>query len=216
VNDWAIKHGLADKRVALYSGTLGLKHNPELILEAARRVRERGAGRLVVVSEGAGADWLKQSAHAEGLEELIVLPFQSYEDLPDVMASADVLLAILEPAAGAFSVPSKILSYHCAGRPIVASIPAENLATRILAASGGGVVVPPGSTSTFAEAVVDLLCDEERCNRLGSQAREWAERTFAIRDIADSFEHVVATAATTAASARRGLASLRRPAEERS
>ena len=62
----------------------------------------------------------------------MLLPFQPYEVLPEVLASADVLLAILEPEAGVFSVPSKVLSYHCAGRPILAAIPAENLAARII------------------------------------------------------------------------------------
>ena len=63
---------------------------------------------------------------------LMLLPFQPYEVLPEVLASADVLIAILEPDAGVFSVPSKVLSYHCAGRPILAAIPAENLAARII------------------------------------------------------------------------------------
>lgn len=57
-NDWAAQHGLADKRVLLYSGTLGFKHNPQLFLELAMEFRCEDNVRIVVISEGHGAEWL--------------------------------------------------------------------------------------------------------------------------------------------------------------
>ena len=38
-NPWSIEHGLADKFVFLYSGTIGLKHNPALLVALAKRYR---------------------------------------------------------------------------------------------------------------------------------------------------------------------------------
>src|SRR5208282_2369065 len=55
-NRWAAAHGLVDKRVVLYAGTMGLKHNPELLCHLARRFRGAPDVRIVVVSEGLGAD----------------------------------------------------------------------------------------------------------------------------------------------------------------
>src|SRR5262249_33531131 len=57
-NEWASRHGLADKRVLLYSGTLGRKHDPSLLLRLAAAFREESDVRVVVASEGLGADWL--------------------------------------------------------------------------------------------------------------------------------------------------------------
>ena len=71
---------------------------------------------LVVVSEGRGADWLAEQGRNE--PALRLLPYQPYDRLPEVLASADVLIAVLEPEAGAFSVPSKILTYLCAATGI--------------------------------------------------------------------------------------------------
>ena len=66
-NEWARAHGLADKRVLLYAGTLGLKHNPELLLRLAARFREsrRRAGRGPVGGPRRAAGWPKAS-HATG------------------------------------------------------------------------------------------------------------------------------------------------------
>lgn len=62
--------------------------------------------RVVVVAEGAGADALR--ATRELPSNLMILPLQPADELSAVLASADVLVAILERDAHAFSVPSKV------------------------------------------------------------------------------------------------------------
>ena len=62
---------------------------------------------------------------AKACGSLRCLGFQPFEVLPDVLGSADVLVAILEPDAGVFSVPSKVLSYFCAGRPVLLAVPVK-------------------------------------------------------------------------------------------
>ncbi|MBV8536559.1 MAG: glycosyltransferase family 4 protein [Alphaproteobacteria bacterium] len=192
-NAWSAEHGLNDKLVFLYSGTLGLKHNPELLLGLARSFAGRPDIRVVVVSEGLGADWLR--AHAAGVDNFMLLPYQPFERLAEVTATGDVLVALLEADAGAFSVPSKILTYLCAGRPILASVPAENLATRVLARAGAGVAVPPGDAPGFYAAASAFAGSAERRTRLGNNALDYAAKTFDIRAIGERFEAILAQAA---------------------
>ena len=73
-----------------------------------------------------------------------MLPLQSFRDLPAALASSSVLVALLGEESGEFSVPSKVLTYHCAGRPLLLSVPASNLAARIVEQNSTGLVVPPG------------------------------------------------------------------------
>jgi len=187
-NAWAREHDLEDKAVFLYSGTLGFKHDPRLMLELARWATARGAV-VLVVSEGPGADWLKE--HAAPGDALRVLPYQPYDRLPEVLASADVLVAVLEPEAGAFSVPSKVLTYLCAGRPLLGALPAENLAARVVERSGGGIVVPPRDAGALVAAAEKLLADSVHREELGRAARAYAERTFDLAAITDRFERVL-------------------------
>jgi colanic acid biosynthesis glycosyl transferase WcaI len=187
-NRWARKHGLAERKVFLYSGTLGLKHNPDLLLQLARHFCGDTDVRVVVVSEGLGAEWLEKRRREQGLENLVLLAFQPYEDLPDVLASGDVLVVVLESEAGVFSVPSKLLSYLCAGRPLLAAVPETNLAARIIQESGGGIVVEPGDARAFVAAADELLRRPELRSALGERARAYAVESFDIRRIADRFE----------------------------
>ena len=194
-NPWAREHDLHDRPVILYSGTLGLKHNPALLLEVAKQLRlEQPEARLVVVSEGLGADWLRERGN--DLPTLIQLPFQPFVRLADVIGTADVVVAILEPDAGVFSVPSKVLTYLAAGRPIAGAIPVQNLAARLITENGAGTVVSPRDPGGLAAACIDLTAREHDRREMGRRARAYAESAFDIGRIADRFEAVLRAAGT--------------------
>jgi glycosyltransferase involved in cell wall biosynthesis len=190
-NEWARQHDLVGKRVVLYSGTLGLKHDPEALVQLARHFSKEGDVEVVVVSEGLGADWLRRRREEECLVNLRLLPFQSYAALPDVLASGDVLLTLLEANAGAFSVPSKVLSYLCAGRALLAAVPSDNLAAEVVHRSGGGVLVDPGDEAGLIAGATRLLADVGVREELGRRARRYAEETFDIASIGDKFEAIL-------------------------
>jgi glycosyltransferase involved in cell wall biosynthesis len=174
--------------VFLYSGTLGFKHDPSLLLALARWAGGHDA-LVVVVSEGPGADWLAEQGREE--PALRLLPYQPHDRLPEVLASADVLVAVLEPEAGAFSVPSKILTYLCAARPLLVSVPANNLAARVVERSGGGIVIRPGDSPAFLAAAETLLDDEALRAELAGRARTYAESAFDLDPVVGRFEEVL-------------------------
>ncbi|CAB4324119.1 MAG: glycosyltransferase [Actinobacteria bacterium] len=176
-NQWSTSMGLDGLRVAIYSGTLGLKHDPEHLVAAARAL-DPESERLVVITEGLGRDQLEQAKAAEGLDALLLCDFVPYEALSDVLSTAEVCVVLLEEDAGTFSVPSKVLSYLAAGRAIIGAMPATNLATRTIARAGAGMVVTPGSYAEFAASVVALLRDGETSKRMGHDARAYAESAF--------------------------------------
>jgi glycosyltransferase involved in cell wall biosynthesis len=188
-NTWSRNHALAERVVALYSGTLGLKHDPEHLLRAAEALGS--AGVLVVITEGTGREALEASKARQGLENLVLLDYVPYEVLPDLLGTADVCLVLLESEAGTFSVPSKTLSYLAAGRALVGAIPAENLAAKTVLRAGAGVIVEPGDYEGFATAVRDLLDDPQRTASMGAAGRAYAERHFEIAEICDRFLDVV-------------------------
>ena len=190
-NAWARQHGLADKICLLYSGTLGMKHNPNLLLQLALQLREEPDVRVVVVSEGLGAKWLQEQKAARQLDNLIMLDYQPFEQVANVLGTADLLLAILEPDAGVFSVPSKVLAYLCAARPLLLAIPPENLAAKIVVQQNAGWVVPPQQTADFVAKAKALLADAPLREKMGQNGRAYAEATFNIEQIVDKFEAII-------------------------
>ena len=188
-NAWGERYGLGDKTVFLYSGTLGLKHRPDLLYELAKAVDERC--KVVVISEGVGRQYLERLPE---LPTLLLLDFLPYEQVQQALASADVLVAVLDSDASAFAVPSKILSYLCAGRPLLFVGPKDNLAARVVESSRSGVVVDPTVENQLQLAAKMLASNAPLRASLGRHARQHAESNFDIASIAASFERVLVDA----------------------
>lgn len=189
-NAWSRRHGLHDKFVFLYSGTIGMKHNPGMLLDLARAHAADANVRVVVVSEGLGAEWLKKEA--PGLSNLVILGYQAFHELPALLGTGDVLVGLLEEEAGLYSVPSKTLSYLCAGRPLLLAMPMQNLASRITRDNRAGLTVSPGDSNGFLEAAANLRSSDVLRADLGANARRYAEATFPIAKTAATFARILA------------------------
>jgi glycosyltransferase involved in cell wall biosynthesis len=189
VNPWRAAHGLGERFLFLYAGTLGFKHNPELLAQLA--VRAGSAAAVMVVSEGRGRTYLETRKRELGLENLLLLDYPDFASVADMHGSADVLVALIEEEAGAYCVPSKVLSYLCAGRPLLLSVPRINLAARIVTREGAGIVVDPGDSERFLEGAEALMSDPARAAELGARARRYAVATFDIAAIGSRFEEVL-------------------------
>lgn len=187
---WARDQGLSEEGTRfIYSGTLALKHNPELLAALSRRV-EGSADEVVVIAAGVGADRLDAQKARGELPRMRRLPLQPFDVFPQVLGAGDVLMAVIERDAGIYSVPSKVLSYLCAGRPIVMAAPPENLAARIVAETGAGKVVDPEDVEGFVAAAMTFRNDPAAAAAAGDAGRRYAEENFEIDRVADRFEAV--------------------------
>jgi glycosyltransferase involved in cell wall biosynthesis len=125
-----------------------------------------------------------------------MLPFQPYKKLSEVMGSADALIALLDSEAGAFAVPSKVLSYLCAGRALLVAAPRENHVIEVLENADAGLVISPDNLGDFVMAAEKLMNDHALRQRFAANARAYAERTFDIVRTADRFLEVAASCPT--------------------
>jgi colanic acid biosynthesis glycosyl transferase WcaI len=194
-NAWSFKNECDSSLNFVYSGTLGLKHQPDLLTQLAAQNWQDTS--VVVAAEGVGVEQLALDRTARGLQGLKLLPLQSAENLPQVLAAADVLVAMIDNEAGRFAVPSKVQSYLCAGRPILLAAPRENLAARTVTRANAGIVVEPDDAEGFLAAAAKFRADPDLRAALGANGRAYAEHTFNLDRIADAFEAVLAGDAKT-------------------
>ena len=193
-NSWAIQHGFSDKFVFLYAGTLALKHNPDLLWALAEHFEKDPKVVVAVAASGVSYDALKARSALERKSNLLFLPLQPMDVFADVLGAADVLVALLENDAGAFSVPSKVLSYFCGGRPILLSAPLSNLSARLVKKAAAGLSIPAEDRQAFVAAADRLRSEPRTCAKFGTAGRAYAENAFDISGVADRFEAVFAKA----------------------
>ena len=123
---------------------------------------------------------------------ITVHPFQPAELLPDTLGSADVLVSLLEPEATMFSIPSKVLSYMAAGRPLIGLMPIDNPAAEDITACGGFVGAPtPEGARRAAAWLAASARDPGTREQIGKRTRYVAEERFDPDRITSAFEAVI-------------------------
>lgn len=191
INTFSINEGLYNSFNVLYSGTLGMKHNPDIIYEAAMKLENNTNIKFIVITEGKGRRHLENRLQHKPLKNVVLKNFQSFDIFPDVLGTADCTLTLLEPEAGIFSVPSKVWASYCAQRPALLVVPEQNLAARVTNQQNAGIVVPPNSLHKLSDSILKLYEDRKLCERLGKNARKYAEENFHIETIASKFEKIL-------------------------
>ena len=187
-NDFSRQHNLLDKFVVLYSGTLGMKQNPQYIYDIAERLEANNPDiQFVVISEGVGIELLEKNQKKKRLSNLTLLPFQSFNILPQVLASADALLSILDEEAGIYCVPSKVWSGFCAKRPSLLIVPEFNLAAKVTKKHNAGIVINNDVINNLEKAIIRLKEDAKLRNQMAFNARKYAEENFNINTISARF-----------------------------
>jgi glycosyltransferase involved in cell wall biosynthesis len=166
------------QKIVVYAGTLGMKHRPELLLHLADDAEfKKLGGVVVVVSQGQGRELLQKSGNIR--ENIVLKNFLTIPELGQLFADASVLLAVLEPEASKFSVPSKIMSYLSAGKPIVASIDPMNASAKILIENSAGFVVPPDAPiANFGQAVIEIISNPNLQISMGISSAQYANKNF--------------------------------------
>jgi glycosyltransferase involved in cell wall biosynthesis len=192
-NAWSRKAGITNTVNICYYGTLGYKQSLEDFLTVARYVSAHPTARFVITAAGPAVENLGRALKQENLGNVILLPWQNYAYYTEMLASADILLSVSTDDAAAFSIPSKILGYLCAGRPVLAVTPRGSPTARQLIGNDMGVVADPNDREGLVAALDRLFGDRAMRDRFSRNARAYAEANFSIVRQTKAFRSILDT-----------------------
>ena len=156
-----------------YSGNIGLSQNMDMLLEVMEDLQDNYPDiNLVLVGEGAYKAQVEKIVADKQLKNVVMLPFQPYEDISHVFSLGDVGLVISKPGTGAASVPSKTWSIMSASRPVLANFD-ENELKDILAGNECGIFTKAGDKETFKQSIITLYENRELCKQYGKNGRQF-------------------------------------------
>lgn len=161
-----------------YAGTMGWAQDMETIINSAVRLRNHPGILFLLVGDGVEKGKTQARSEELGLKNVMWLPMQSWSTYPDILAASDISLINLHPKLRTPVVPSKLLSIMAAARPVVASLPMESDARRIMAEAGCGICVDAGDGEALAEAIRKLASNRALANDMGQQGRAYVEAHF--------------------------------------
>jgi glycosyltransferase involved in cell wall biosynthesis len=156
--------------LVLYTGTFEPYQGLELLLEAAVIVGEtRPDARLLVV--GGRPEQIEQMRAVAPRAPVIFAGYQPAREIPAFLEAADILAS---PRISGTNTPLKIYSYLRSGKPIVAT---DMLTHRQVLDCEVALLVEPNPRA-FAQAIVTLIEDPDRRERLAAAARDRANTRY--------------------------------------
>ncbi len=165
--------------IILYSGNMGEKQGLELILEAADRLKDRHDLLFLLCGNGSSRERLQTMSAS--LDNVMFLPLQPLSKLNDLLNLADVHLLPQKPGAEDLVMPSKLTNMMASGRPVVATAAKNTQIAKVL--SGCGIVVEPGDSEAFCNAIKTLVDDTDEARKLGNRSREYAVEHWNKHDV---------------------------------
>lgn len=161
-NAFAKDQGLLDKMVILYSGNMGLTHDLESLIKAAKALE--GIDDLVFLFVGEGAKKKKLVAMVQDLQlqNVRFLPYQDMEKFPEVIASADIGVVSLGSGGEGISVPSKTYSNLAAGLALLCIAPERSELKRLIDKYQCGLLCEPLMVENLVQELRALLEDNQR------------------------------------------------------
>ena len=163
--------GLKDKFVVLYAGALGQANDIDTILRAAGRLTGEGKIRFVLFGDGKERPRLQHEAERMKLTNVIFAGVRAKKEMPRIVASADVCLAILQDIPMfRTTYPNKVFDYMASGRATVLVI--DGITRTLIESSNGGVFVQPGDDEQLAKTILELSRAPQRVQQMGQNARE--------------------------------------------
>ena len=173
-NKLIAKYGIDPSKFYIeYSGNIGLTQNMDMLLDVMKELKDSHPEiGLILVGEGAYKKQVEEIVKRDVLTNVVMLPFQPYEDISHVFSLGDVGLIISKPGVGSNSVPSKTWSIMSASRPVLANFD-ENEIKTILSDNSCGIFTKAGDKDAFKNAIIKLYENRDLCKEYGRNGREF-------------------------------------------
>lgn len=181
--DWGYNQ---DDKIVLYSGNIGQKQGLDIILDAAELYKEHEKVKFLIIGNGAYREVLEENVAQRDLKNIAFKPLQAWEDVPKVLAMADIHLVVQKKGAADAVLPSKLTNIlSCGGHTLVTA--EEHTELGVIANKHPGIyeLVEPEDLNAFVAGLNRLLdSDTQSINKI---ARQYAVDNLTTQTVIDRF-----------------------------
>ncbi len=159
-----------------YSGNIGHTQNFDLLIEAAKAFEKLDSQVcFLIIGEGSEKNNLIKTIENSCLGNIVLLPFQPYDEIASVFSAGDLGIIISKPGIGNNSVPSKTWGYIEAKTPIIASFDSNSELSRLVNENHIGVAIESNDLTGFINSISKLKKDVELYMDIKKRQQEYSK-----------------------------------------
>ncbi len=166
-----------DKKVAIYTGNIGMVNNSDLLFRAAARLKEIGRNDIAIVMVGEGQQKQELLDKSQELDNFTILDLMPKDRLVALVQNS---LASLVPLKGSpvldTSSPNKLFESLAAGVPVIQTT--GGWIKDFLDEEKCGVTVDASDEDQLVEQLIYLADNPEAVKRMGERGKKVAAEKF--------------------------------------
>jgi glycosyltransferase involved in cell wall biosynthesis len=148
---------LADRKVFVYAGNMGVAQGMDILLELAAKLQHRQDVGFLFVGRGSDAKRLEKKANQLQLNNVLFFDEIHPDEIPDLYAQCSVGIVALDPRHKSHNIPGKFLTYMQSGLPVLANVNIGNDLAKIIHKENVGKVSEANEASDLYHLAVELL-----------------------------------------------------------
>jgi colanic acid biosynthesis glycosyl transferase WcaI len=161
--------------LAVYAGNVGAASGAEGLVDAFATLEDLTSASLLIAGTGSRLEACRKRAAHLGSKRVFFHSPWLYEETATVLGAADVLLLPTIGRQSLASVPSKLISYMLAGRPVVAQVLPNSETARLIETASAGWLVEPDRSDSLAAVLREVIAlPSAELRRLGNAGKEYA------------------------------------------
>ena len=177
-NPFSIKYISNASFVVLYSGNMGISHDIESILYAAKALKDKDDILFLIIGGGVKFNLAQNFVKENNLKNVRILPFQKEEMLPFTLPLADVSIVSVDEGMEDLILPSKTFYYLAAGSAIIGITNCPSDIAGIIKKGKIGFTVSPNCPTKLKKIILNLYKNKSLLKNMKLNSRELVVREF--------------------------------------
>ena len=167
-----------------YVGSLGLIHDLETFVRAAKLCEDVGELEFVIVGDGGRNNRLQEILDVYDPKNVSWVGLKRYDQIPYYISSFDVAVNPVNPSKAFDSIVTvKFYEYLACEVPVITT--GKGLMKEIGQESGAAITLPPKDPEALAKTIRELMNDRRQLNVLASNARGFVNSRYSRRRLAE-------------------------------
>lgn len=187
LNKFCVENDLVNKFVVLYSGKMGIGHNIELILEAAKKLEHNSNIVFVFIGFGPKYKIVEDYISINSSINVKLFPLQDEDTFPLSMACGDIGIVTQESSMAHLFMPSKVYSMMACGEAIVGLCTDHDDLNSLVMCENVGLTVTSNSVDELVDVITKLSSDCIILNSYKKQSRKIAIEKYELSIIKSKY-----------------------------
>ncbi len=171
---------LADRKIFVYTGNMGVAQGLNIFLELAAKFKQRPDVGFLFIGRGSIAKRLKESAQVSEISNIVFLDEIDPDEMADLYAQCHFGIVALDHRHKSHNIPGKFLGYMQCGLPVLANVNAGNDLAAMIRKERVGLVCESNQLNELIELAEEMVHQSDKNTELSSRCRQLFEREFSV------------------------------------